>query len=315
MDLISVIVPIYNAADSLERCIDSIMKQNYSNIEIILIDDCSTDKSLEICKKFSKMDKRINITKNENNMGVSQTRNKGIDISKGDYICFVDSDDYINDNYVEILYNNIKKYNVDLACSLIEKVKMNNPILYKNDNKFLGLFTSYKGYIANKLYKIEIIRRNNVRFNENISMCEDLLFNFQYIKQCKNIFCDIYRTYNYQDNHNGLSKSIGMKWFDIIKVYDYIYKNIINYDNETETWLNFNFLIAICEAKMRFRIMKKLNYNLEEEKIHLPDKKKSDDMYRKLIYSTYLTLKDKIRLIVFYKFNHIAQFVKFRKDI
>lgn len=99
---VSVIVPVYNAEKTIIRCVESICKQSYRNIEIILIDDGSSDKSYEICEKLSCQDSRIHVYR-QKNKGVSSARNNGINQAKGNYICFVDSDDWVDPDYVEIL--------------------------------------------------------------------------------------------------------------------------------------------------------------------------------------------------------------------
>ena len=108
MEKISVLVPIYNAEKYIEKCLDSIVNQTYENIEIVLIEDGSTDNSLEIIKEYSKQDKRIKIISIKNN-GVADARNKALENATGDYVTFVDSDDYVEKDYVETLYTNLKK--------------------------------------------------------------------------------------------------------------------------------------------------------------------------------------------------------------
>ena len=108
-DMISVIIPVYNTAKYVGKCIESIINQSYKNLEILIIDDASTDSSFDICKDYADTDKRIKIIRNDINIGLSGSRNIGIDISKGKYIAFVDSDDYITRKYIETLYFNIKK--------------------------------------------------------------------------------------------------------------------------------------------------------------------------------------------------------------
>ena len=100
-NFISIIIPVYNAEKYLDRCLNSILEQTYNNFELILIDDFSTDKSQEICKEFTKKDSRISLLVNEVNKGVSFTRNKGIYEAKGEFITFIDSDDWVNKTYLE----------------------------------------------------------------------------------------------------------------------------------------------------------------------------------------------------------------------
>ncbi len=112
--LISVIVPIYNVEKYLDRCIESIVNQTYENLEIILVDDGSPDKSPKMCDEWAKKDKRIKVIHKENG-GLSDARNSGIDIAKGEYLTFIDSDDYVEKDYVEFLYKNLIDNNADIS--------------------------------------------------------------------------------------------------------------------------------------------------------------------------------------------------------
>ncbi len=115
--LISVIVPVYNVEKYLQKCVDSIINQTYQNLEIILVDDGSTDNSGKICDEYLKKDKRIKVI-HKRNGGLSDARNWAIDVAEGEYIEFVDSDDYIEQDMIEFLYNNIEQYNADISiCS------------------------------------------------------------------------------------------------------------------------------------------------------------------------------------------------------
>ncbi len=115
-ELISIIIPIYNSQNDLEACVNSVLSQTYSNFEVILVDDGSTDKSGHICDEYSKKDSRI-ITIHKENAGVSDARNKGIAKAKGEYLCFIDSDDIVTPYYLQTLYETIRKNNTDVvAC-------------------------------------------------------------------------------------------------------------------------------------------------------------------------------------------------------
>lgn len=108
--LISIIVPVYNVAPYLNRCFDSLRDQTYKNLEIILIDDGSTDKSKELCEQFARDESRV-VLKRQKNGGLSSARNTGLGLAKGDYVTFIDSDDFIANDYIEFLYDLIKKEN------------------------------------------------------------------------------------------------------------------------------------------------------------------------------------------------------------
>ena len=129
-DLISVVVPIYNVENYIKKCVDSILSQTYKNLEIILVDDGSPDNCPQICDEYAQKDNRIKVIHKENG-GLSDARNAGIDISKGKFITFIDSDDYIEKDYVEVLYNSIKENASDMAIGSHKAIYDNGTILNK----------------------------------------------------------------------------------------------------------------------------------------------------------------------------------------
>ena len=119
--LISVIIPIYNVETFLPSCIESVINQTYENLEIILIDDGSTDKSGKICDKYSENDSRITVI-HKDNEGVAEARNTGIENMSGEYFCFVDGDDYVDNEYISEMYSLTKEYDADISmCSYVYK--------------------------------------------------------------------------------------------------------------------------------------------------------------------------------------------------
>ena len=201
---ISVIVPIYNVDKYLDECLSSIVNQTYKNLEIILINDGSTDKSEIICKKYEKEDDRIIVISKENG-GVSNARNVGIKNATGEFIAFVDSDDTIDKTYFETLITNSKNNDLTICKFLIFSNK-----IYKNkndDNSITriennNLILLDKMCLLNtpccKLFKTEIIKKNNIKFEESISLGEDLLFNLDYFKCIKSVFIINAHNYNYR---------------------------------------------------------------------------------------------------------------------
>ena len=170
--MISVIVPVYNVEKYLERCIDSILKQTYSDLEILLIDDGSSDKSGKICDEYAKKDNRIKVIHKKNG-GISDVRNVGIENAKGDYIGFVDSDDYIADDMFETLYKLSNENNADI--SIVSFYEMyNGKLIGVRDDKTLTkmdkqealkellIDTNIQSYMWNKLFKKELF--DNLRF-------------------------------------------------------------------------------------------------------------------------------------------------------
>lgn len=193
--LVSVIVPVYNVEEYLDRCIQSIVKQTYKNLEIILVDDGSPDSCPQMCDEWAERDNRIKIIHKENG-GVSSARNSALDIAKGEYIAFVDSDDYAENNFISNLLNGFTNENVGISiCGLFnngKKVMPESEVIVDSAEASVMLFNIkdypyFEGYIWNKMYKKEVIDENHLRFDNPLRMCEDTLFNFEYLKHIDNV--------------------------------------------------------------------------------------------------------------------------------
>ena len=191
--MISVIVPIYNAEKYLHRCIKRILTQDYTELELLLIDDGSTDNSGTICDEYAIKDNRIRVFHKENG-GVSSARNWGLDKAIGEYIMFVDSDDYMLSGMLEVMLSTLKAKSADLVvCGTTETgggywrpiTDVDYSINQLKENFVSLLHTELLSPPWNKIYKKEIIGSN--RFCEDISFGEDLLFNIQYLEKCENI--------------------------------------------------------------------------------------------------------------------------------
>lgn len=222
---ISIIVPIYNAQKYIEKCIDSLINQTKKELEFILINDGSTDNTEEIIKKYK--DKRIKYFNNEN-QGIGKTRNFGIDKSKGKYIMFLDSDDYLEKTACEKLYKKITKDDLDIVVCNFYKVKnknlekveikhFSNTTLDKNKNLLLDINLSP----WNKIYKRELIKNNNLKFEEDLKY-EDAPFVIESLIKAKKIG-HIKNFLNYYVIHENSETTIrDEKVFDIIKIIDII---------------------------------------------------------------------------------------------
>ena len=196
--LVSIIVPVYNTAQYLPECIESIIGQTYENLEIFLVDDGSVDGSSELCDLYCEKDHRIQVI-HKKNSGVSDSRNLGIQKANGDYLMFVDSDDWLDKSMVEKMLFAAKTFSADLvicgyynvfstkrnSCSLPEKNYSEKSFL--ND---FGLF--YRSALinspCNKLYRMDHIQQNHLCFDVTLSLGEDLLLNLKYLDLCSNIF-------------------------------------------------------------------------------------------------------------------------------
>lgn len=212
MNLISVIVPVYNAERFLKECIESIVSQTYSNIELILIDDGSTDNSPFICRQFEKSDPRVRYIQHRQS-GVSSARNIGLREANGNYICFIDSDDCIEADYIEVLYNKICEEKVDVVfCNykllygnkcLEKKPRLSNRKYTFNDIANVavddGTITGILfGSVCMAIYNANMIRQNNLCFDETIKRNEDGLFNLCALQKANSFFVLDYDGYIYR---------------------------------------------------------------------------------------------------------------------
>ena len=227
--MISIIIPVYNTAPYLNPCIESVVHQTYTDWECILVDDGSTDNSGAICDEWCHKDSRIYVIHQENR-GVSAARNLGLRIAKGIFIAFIDSDDWVEKDYLSSLHNAITKDDADLAlCGMILDYANGAHEIYapsvedilelssENTNKFVDLNEKYLLYgPVIKLYKRQIISNNNVLFDSNYSYGEDLLFNYEYLNHISKIFTISNSKYHYRIFSNDtLSKKIREDKFDI----------------------------------------------------------------------------------------------------
>lgn len=216
--IVSVIIPIYNAEDSLHRCMESILKQSYNTLEIILINDGSTDQSGKICDSYAKTDERIKVVHQKNN-GPSHARNIGIQIASGHYIQFVDADDYIKQQMTETLVKSVTASDQLVICGYQtiytykhrQATKQYIPFIqgvYLTADFMMYFGELYKDVLipspCNKLYDAHLIQKQNIHFTEDINYGEDLLFNLDYIKVCQTVQIIPDQLYNYliASNHS-----------------------------------------------------------------------------------------------------------------
>jgi glycosyltransferase involved in cell wall biosynthesis len=215
MPLVSIIIPVYNTQKYIHECIDSVINQTYKSIEIIIVNDGSTDKSGEICEEYSKHDKRIKVFHISNN-GPSSARNIGIDHANGENIMFLDSDDYIDTDMINNMLSEMNENNSDLVINghkicfeekdrKIVKVYFNKTT-YINRKDFLNDFSKYfmALNIWGKLYRTKIIKENNIRFINNLSLGEDLMFNSKYYNNVNRVSVLNNVHYNYRQVRDSL---------------------------------------------------------------------------------------------------------------
>lgn len=255
-ELISIVVPVYNNVETIRECINSLINQSYRNLEIILINDGSTDKSLNVLNEFENIDKRINVISRENK-GSINTRIEGAEIAKGKYVMFIDSDDWINEDTIEYTYNKAKKYNADIV-----KFKMIKEFTKENRKRYIQTTYKEEKYIEEKDFKemfypiilktyecnsmcAMLIKREklkNIRpIKDKIALGDDILCNFNLYSNIDNILFINKNLYHYRytdnsitttQNKNKIIKNIDDTYFVYSQLFKYLKKwNIYNKKN------------------------------------------------------------------------------------
>lgn len=305
MPLITVIVPFYNSEKYIENCISSILNQSYKNLEVLLINDGSTDNSLQICKRFAKLDSRLKII-NKFNGGVSSARNVGLDYAKGDYVTFVDSDDSI----CERTYEKMIKYitgNKEIICCGVKRVNENNQLIYNTDEGKQGEVFSPKeamieclkngsiGFnVYTKLFNIQLFNnKRKIRFPEGRLMEEAAILPELFL-DCKNIIHSGYNGYMYYIRENSYTtKPLSKECF-------YIYDTIKTYNDKLETLFPGikNYLeiwqITNCMNLYRRAVIEKKIINKE---VYLRVKNEFEMIWIKGLIKKDISLKNKILLL------------------
>ena len=218
--MVSIIIPVYNAATYIDRCLESVVKQDYTEWECILVDDGSKDSSLSLCERWKCEDDRF-IVLSQINGGVSSARNAGLNMAKGDYVCFIDSDDWVESGYISDMLESMRY--AEMTVSGIKKHLLVNGIVEKSTVPYRGCIELDYGNASefarlnensllygpvNKMYRMDIIREENIEFPRECSYGEDLIFNFSYLKYVKKIAMVDVENYNYEVHENSLSQQI-----------------------------------------------------------------------------------------------------------
>ena len=214
---ISVIIPVYNAAQYLEKCLDSVLAQTFTDFELLLIDDGSKDSSGEICDRYAESDSRIRVFHKPNG-GVSSARNLGLDNAKGEWIAFCDSDDYVTDKYLGDLYNEAKTTDADLVVQDYYIADKNGNIVKNNyypapptfetynESKYYEMLCEQYLYVrsgpVSKLFNSKLVA-DKIRFKLNIKYGEDTCFFFSYLIRCQNVCCTSRKNYIYVNRPNS----------------------------------------------------------------------------------------------------------------
>ena len=218
-DLISILIPFYNDEKYINECMDSVLDQDYQNIEVIAIDDGSSDNTLDILKSYAKKDKRVKCI-TQANAGVSATRNKALSIAKGKYVCLIDQDDTVDSDYISYFYNLITTNNAEIALTP-QPFKFNSDTVKNisevNDNitvitgKEAAKQMLYYNFVIapwNKMISMDLIKKNNIEFNAKLYGGEGFKFSIDCFKVANKVALGNRKVYNYRcDNANsGMTK-------------------------------------------------------------------------------------------------------------
>ena len=304
---VSIIIPVYNVEQYLRQCLDSVCNQTFKDIEIIVVNDCSPDNSLQIIKEYQLKDDRIVLIDLQENKGVSNARNEGLKIAKGKYITFVDSDDWVTKDFVEILYNAIEKYNTDFVCSDYFYVKNNEVINRKgisvnliynkvlSEERYKREYLQHLKFISivqvwNKIFKKDFFSSNNFDFKTRIH--EDNIFMWKALIKAKNFAFIKDRLYFYRLERDGSLTATLKEFRNKFSLYNSL--KLLHQSEEYKKYitdLNTYMVIDTCyyiervsgeTAKAVFSDFKTLFFNKDF----------------KLNYK-YINLRNKIRLLIF----------------
>ena len=212
--MISIIIPVYKAELYIRNCLNSVLNQTYKDYEVILIDDGSPDACGKICEEYA--ENRSNwIVVHQQNAGQAAARNLGLSMAKGDYICFIDSDDSVHSNYLQKLYHSLIETNSDLAICGYQRISESSKITKLEENELVKLnenelweevFCHLNNAVWNKLYRKDFL--NGLHFPCGLYHGEDLMFNLRYISRCKNAVWVQSKLYYYWEREGSVTKSV-----------------------------------------------------------------------------------------------------------
>lgn len=259
---VSIIVPVYNAEKSIGRCIDSILNQEYTDFELLLMDDGSKDASGAICDEYAAKDARVKVV-HKANSGVSDTRNQALDLAGGTYLQFLDADDWITPNATRLLVEAAEQHHCDMVIADFYRV-VGERVSHKGAIEEEGILTKeafatqmmenpadfYYGVLWNKLFRREIVEKYKLRMDSAISWCEDFMFNLEYIRHCEVFYALQVPIYYYVKTKGSLasqgmsiSKTIKMKLM-VFEYYNDFYKQVLTEEDYEKNRIQvYKFLV------------------------------------------------------------------------
>lgn len=263
--IVSVIIPIYNAENYLKRCVDSVLNQSVNFLQVLLIDDGSTDNSGAICDFYAKQDNRVKVCHIKNG-GVSRARNKGIELAEGKYLLMLDSDDWLASNTLEILMDVQSKNNADCVIFGFNQTSGNiwapeNNLVYDSIDSLKKDFTYHintelLSSSVNKLYKKELIKK---MYPEDMAFGEDLLFSLNYLEECNNVVFIKNPLYQHDVyNNTSLTHTFNIKRFHDIEA---IQKRILEFATDKSDKFLYKKYVADCIRIIRRFLICDKTYN------------------------------------------------------
>ena len=298
--IISVIIPVYNVENYIERCLASVSNQTFESIEILCIDDCSSDKSFQLIKEYANSDKRIKIYNNDSNLGSGASRNVGIQKAKGKYLSFIDADDFIDNDFLEKLFLSCNQSKADISQARMKRSTSKECFAF--DGPIPGLYESRmdkfnqikNGSCCDKLFRKELFIKNNILFPERI-LFEDNIVLIRAYHHANKINTNNETFYYYCENSSSNTQSefnYNKLCSDTIRIAELIinYANANNFSEEEICWI-INFIILniyqhkFCKDENYINDFKKVfENNIKNDQLRILLLKSSRNFYRS-IYS------------------------------
>lgn len=312
MKQVTVVICAYNSENTIAKCIRSVSNQSYKNLQILVVNDGSTDNTMDVCEELMKRDPRI-IVVNQPNSGVSAARNKGLVNTTGDYVTFVDSDDYLENDHIEKLISGIDGNKLAITGYYYDLLDSNGRLIRRTEKKedisgeyFLNdLANLYSkellAVVWNKLYITSMINGQNIRFDENIRLGEDFLFNLDYLSCCrvKSFFVCKDTTYHYiNQKKERLSSSYNEDFINIQNTIFHKFKSLVSkYDNESLKKMNYLHANALFASIDNLMMIKRKLPKSDFKKIYNSSVRKINDELNNIQGMT-----DSLKMIEFRRF-------------
>lgn len=260
--LATIVVPAYNVEKYIRECLESLVSQTYKNIEILVVDDGSTDGTKRIADNMADCDSRIQVFHTSNH-GVSFSRNLAIDSGEGDFLLFVDADDVVSSDFVETLVRPLAAGTCDCSAVGIAayrggelRFSSGDLSTYSGDEKYQALFGACRGFICNKGFRYSTIRAKHIRLQETIAQSEDMLFLLEYLPHANTLSFDSATKYFYRMRSGSATVSLANpKWFDVLVVYG---KFLSSFEGKPELLhaVKASFLPIAYEGLYRYKVSK-----------------------------------------------------------